>query len=161
MSPLRQKFDRGLMAYLRATRRPRNRPFEIDAYMFMNHTEQSSFTPWHDHIGDADIVAIYYAYAPEYATTDPSHSYYRMDEGLLVLHDRKPNWVMDYRRLEDADHYKIYPRANRMVIHPANIAHSVTPSRPCTRVAVTCNFIIDTTSRWSDYVRYNLGNPDR
>ena len=154
---LRDRFDQGLNSYLRSTRRQPDRGFEISAYMFLNYTEVSSFTPWHDHIGDADIVAIYYAYAPQYATMDPSHSYYGMDEGLLVLHDRQPNWIADYRRLEDADHYKIYPQANRMVIHPANMAHSVTPSRPCTRIAVTYNCIINPTSRWSSYSNYTLG----
>lgn len=154
---LRERFDQGLNSYLRSTRRQPDRGFEISAYMFLNYTEASSFTPWHDHIGDADIVAIYYAYAPQYTTMNPGHSYYNMDEGLLVLHDRQPNWIMDHRRLEDADHYKIYPKANRMVIHPASIGHSVTPSRPCTRVAVTYNCIINPTSRWSSYVKYNLG----
>jgi len=153
---LRAKFDFGLRLYLRELGLDASRPLEVDAYMFANYTRESSFTPYHDHLGDADFVAIYYAATHTYEREDPAGSYYAMDEGLLVLHAPRPDAAFDRRSLATRDHYKIYPRPNRMVIHPATLAHSVTASRGGTRLAVTCNFIVERSSRMEGYVGYRL-----
>ncbi len=157
---LRAKFDLGLRLYLKELGLggpAAGRPLEIDAYMFANHTQESSFTPVHDHLGDADFVAIYYARTHRYEREDPAGSYYAMDGGLLVLHDPRTDATFDRRGPATRDHYKIYPRPNRMVIHPGSLAHSVTPSRGGTRLAVTCNFIVEKTSRLAGYRTYALG----
>jgi len=153
---LRAKFDFGLRLYLRELGLDASRPLEVDAYMFANYTRESSFTPYHDHLGDADFVAIYYAATHTYEREDPAGSYYAMDEGLLVLHAPRPDAAFDRRSLATRDHYKIYPRPNRMVIHPATLAHSVTASRGGKRLAVTCNFIVERSSRMEGYVGYRL-----
>jgi hypothetical protein len=75
---------------------------------------------------------------------------------LLVLHDPKADGGLDCRTPETLEHYKVYPRANRMVIQPATIAHSVTPSTRGTRLAVTCNFVINKSRRWKNYHSYRL-----
>jgi hypothetical protein len=153
---LRAKFDLGLRLYLSELGLDASRPLEVDAYMFANYTHESSFTPYHDHLGDADFVAIYYAATHRYEREDPAGSYYAMDEGLLVLHGPRPDAVFDRRSPATRDHYKIYPRPNRMVIHPATLAHSVTASRGGTRLAITCNFIVERSSRMEGYVGYRL-----
>jgi len=153
---LRAKFDCGLRIYLRELGLDGGRPLEVDAYMFANYTCGSSFTPYHDHLGDADFVAIYYASTHNYEREDPAGSYYAMAEGLLVLHAPRPEAVLDRRSLATRDHYKIYPRPNRMVIHPASLAHSVTASQGGTRLAITCNFIVEKSSRLEGYVGYRL-----
>lgn len=153
---LRAKFDLGLRLYLRDLGVDDARPLEVDAYMFANYTHGSSFTPYHDHIGDADFVAIYYASTHPYEREDPAGSYYAMDEGLLVLHAPRPSGDFDRRSLATNDHYKIYPCPNRMVIHPASLAHSVTPSQGGLRLAITCNFVVDKSSRLEGYVGYRL-----
>jgi hypothetical protein len=154
---LREKFNLGLRLYLRDLGLDVSRPLEVDAYMFTNYTRGSSFTPYHDHVGDADFVAIYYASAHQYEREDPAGSYYAMDEGLLVLHaPSRPDAAFDRRSLATRDHYKIYPRPNRMVIQPGSLPHSVTASQGGTRLAVTCNFIIGKSSRLEGYVGYRL-----
>jgi hypothetical protein len=152
---LRARFDLGLRLYLRDLGL-KSASLEVDAHMFANYTRESSFTPYHDHVGDADFVAIYYASAYRYEREDPAGSYYEMDEGLLVLHAPRPDADFDRRSLVNSDHYKIYPRPNRMVIHPATLAHSVTPSKGGTRLAITCNFVVDKSSRLAGYVGYRL-----
>jgi len=152
---LRTKFDLGLRLYLRELGLDAGRPLEVDAYMFANYTRGSSFTPYHDHLGDADFVAIYYVSTHRYEREDPAGSYYAMDGGLLVLHAPRPGADFDRRSLATRDHYKIYPRPNRMVIHPASLAHSVTASGG-TRLAVTCNFVVAKSSRLEGYVGYRL-----
>jgi hypothetical protein len=152
---LRGKFDLGLRFYLRDLGLD-SASLEVDAYMFANYTAGSSFTPVHDHLGDADFVAIYYASTYHYEREDPAGSYYEMDEGLLVLHAPRPDADFDRRTLVNSDHYKIYPRPNRMVIHPATLAHSVTASRGGTRLAITCNFVVEKSSRLQGYVGYRL-----
>jgi hypothetical protein len=154
---LRAKFDRGLLSYLRDIQPRWSRAYEVDAYMFLNYSPGPTFVPYHNHVGDADVVAIYYARAAAYAHEDPGHGYYYMDEGLLVLHDPKADAGLDRRGLETGDHYKVYPRENRMVIQPAAVAHSVTPGPggPA-RLAVTCNFVINKSLRWANYLTYTL-----
>jgi len=154
---LREKFNLGLRLYLRDLGLDLSRPLEVDAYMFTNYTRESSFTPYHDHVGDADFVAIYYAHTHPYEREDPAGSYYAMDGGLLVLHaPSRPDVMFDRRSLATRDHYKIYPRPNRMVIHPGSLPHSVTASPGGTRLAVTCNFIVDKSSRLEGYVGYRV-----
>lgn len=153
---LRSKFDTALKLYLRELGLGAGRPVEVDAYMFANYTRDSSFTPYHNHLGDADFVAIYYARTHAYERENPGGSYYAMDEGLLVLHDPRIDPTFDRRGLETRDHYKIYPRPNRMVIHPGYLAHSVTASRGGTRLAITCNYVVNKSSRVENYRTYEL-----
>src|SRR3954468_10684620 len=94
---LREKFNLGLRLYLRDLGLDLSRPLEVDAYMFANYTRGSSFTPYHDHLGDADFVAIYYASTHPYEREDPAGSYYAMDEGLLVLHAPRSDALLDRR----------------------------------------------------------------
>jgi len=156
VSRLKKRFDSGLRLYLRELGLDAGPSLEVEAYMFANYTSESSFTPYHDHLGEADFVAIYYAQAHRYAREDPASSYYAMDEGLLVLHDPRPDAYFDRRGLATRDHYKVYPRPNRMVIHPGSLAHSVTPSRGGTRLAITCNFIVERASRLKGYQTYRM-----
>jgi hypothetical protein len=153
---LRSKFDTALKLYLRESGLDGGRPLEVDAYMFANYTQESSFTPYHNHLGDADFVAIYYARTHAYERENLEGSYYSMDEGLLVLHDPRIDATLDRRGLETRDHYRIYPRPNRMVIHPGYLAHSVTASRGGTRLAITCNFVVNKSSRLENYRTYEL-----
>lgn len=154
---LQAKFDLALRLYLRQLRLDVVPPVEVDAYVFVNYTSESSFVPYHDHLGDADFVAIYYAHAHRYEREDPAGPYYAMDEGLLVLHDPRPDTIFDRRCLTTRDHYKVYPRPNRMVIHPGSLAHSVTPSSGGTRLAVTCNFVVERSRRLNGYHKYRMG----
>ena len=101
-------------------------------------------------------MAIYYARTHAYERENTAGSYYAMDEGLLVLHDPRIDPIFDRRGLETRDHYKIYPRPNRMVLHPGYLAHSVTASRGGTRLAITCNFVVERASRLENYLKYEL-----
>jgi len=151
-----ERFDLGLRLYLRelGLEAP---SLDVDAYMFANYSRGASFTPYHNHLGEADLVAIYYAQAPGYEHEDPAAYYYAMDEGLLVLHDPRPDAFFDRRDPTTDDHYKIYPRPNRMVIHPASLAHSVTPSRSgTTRLAITCTFLLERSNRLKGYTSYRM-----
>lgn len=152
---LQLKFNEGLSAYLKDIYPERSNRFEVDAYMFLNYTEKSSFTPYHNHVGDGDLVAIYYASTHQYEKENLLGSYYMLDKGLLILHDPRCDTI-DRRFAESQDHYKIYPKENRMIIQPATISHSVTPSDGGTRLAVTCNFIINKSERLANYKTYNL-----
>lgn len=158
---LQKRFDFGLRLYLRELGLDVDRSLEVDAYMFANYSSESSFTPYHDHLGDADFVAIYYARTHRYAREDPASPYYAMDEGLLVLHDPRPDAIFDRRGLTTRDHYKVYPRPNRMVIHPGSLAHSVTPSSGGTRLAITCNFIVEKSRRLKGYQTYRMSLQER
>lgn len=156
VATLRKKFDSALLMYLRELDPHRSSPVEVDAYMFLNYTTHGEFTPPHNHNGDADVVGIYYAQAPHVSERVGSY-YYGMPEGMLVMHDSRPDCALDKRRPETADHYQIAPRVGRMVIHPASVTHFVSPIRGGhARVSVVCNFIIDRSSRRANYRTYAL-----
>jgi len=166
VSRLKSRFDLGLKLYLKAIRPRASEPFEVDAYMFINYTETSSFTPVHGHAPYSDLVAIYYACAPCPSKEDQNlsyealeRSYYALDEGVLVLHHPDRLYGVDRRSVETSGHYVIYPRTNRMVIHPSSIEHSVSPNRGGTRLAVTCDFVINKSQRWKNYLTYSLTVP--
>ena len=163
---LKTRFDRGLALYLKDVQPRAEEPFEIDAYMFLNSTEGSAFTPYHNHLIGGDLVAIYYVCCPAYAREARNHSYesldesyYALDEGVLVLQDPKPALGIDYRSVETAPRYVVYPRPNRMVIHPSGVGHSVSPSGGGPRLAVTCDFIINKSKKWRNYLCYSLEVP--
>jgi len=155
---LRARYDAGLRAYLGAAYPGRSEPFDLESYVFFNYTTGSSFTPMHDHLIEADLIAIYYALAPEREEHHDT-SYYAMDEGVLVLHDPRADARADRRGHASRDHFRIYPRTNRLVIHPASIRHSVTPSAGFERLAVTCAVTIDRKDLFEGYLRYSLRGP--
>jgi hypothetical protein len=148
---LEGRYNAGITAYLRDTLPNRAEPNEVDAYVFFNHTTKTSFTPVHDHLIEADVVAIYYALAPA-AEEHHDTSYYAMDDGVLVLHDPRIDTRIDRR---GKDHHRIYARTNRMVLHPACIRHSVTPNS-VERLAVTCMFAVNRRELFEGYVRYRV-----
>lgn len=152
---LRRRFDVALSAYLADVEPGRTEPWELESYVFFNYTDGSSFTPVHDHLVEADLVAIYYAHAPVKEERQAS-SYYDMDEGILVLHDPRTEARVDRR---GRDHHRIYPRTNRLVVHPAGLRHSVTPSRGYERLAVTCTVAVDRSRLFEGYVRHRLVKP--
>ncbi len=153
---LRRRFDVALETYLTDAFPGRSEGFDLESYVFFNYTDGSSFTPVHDHLVEADLVAIYYAHAP-IAEERHGTSYYAMDEGLLVLHDPRPDARVDRRGVASRDHYRIYPRENRLVVHPAGLRHSVTPSRGYERLAVTCTVTVDRARLFEGYVHHRLG----
>lgn len=155
---LRGRFDAGLRAYLGDVYPGRTEPFDLEAYVFFNYTTSSSFTAVHDHLVEADLVAIYYALAPEREEQHET-SYYRIDEGVLVLHDPRADARLDRRSSATRDHFRIYPKKNRLVVQPAHIRHSVTPSSGFERLAVTCAVTVDRKDLFEGYVRYALGAP--
>jgi hypothetical protein len=151
VAQLRQRYEFAIRAYLADVFPARKEPFQIESYVFFNYTKGSSFTPVHDHLIEGDLVAIYYAHAP---MNEERHqtSYYALDDGVLVLHDPRLDASVDRRGLLSRDHYRIYPRTNRLVIQPASIRHSVTPSQGVERLAVTCVVTIDRKDLFRDYV---------
>jgi hypothetical protein len=153
---LRGRFDAGLRAYLKDTFPSRTEPFDLEAYVFFNYTNSSSYTPVHDHLVEADLIAIYYAVAPEIELSHES-SYYTLGGGALVLHDPRPDARTDRRGVATRDHFRIQPRPNRLVIHPASIRHSVAPSNGFERLAVTCTVTVNRPELFEGYVRYRLG----
>jgi hypothetical protein len=148
---LRARYDAAIRAYLGETM-PGRTDHEVDAYVFFNHTTRTSFTPVHDHLIEADLVAIYYAHVPP-STEQYDTSYYAMDDGVLVLHDPRIDTRIDKR---GRDHYRIYPRNNRLVLHPACLRHSVTPNAGVERLAVTCMFAVNRRELFEGYVSYRL-----
>jgi len=152
---LRLRYDAALRAYLHDVQPGRTRPFDLEAYVFFNYTDGSSFTPVHDHLIEADLIAIYYAKAPERAERHDT-SYYAMGEGVLVLHDPRADTRIDRRGLASRDHFRIHPKTNRLVVHPASLRHSVTPSSGFERLAVTCAVTVDRKDLFEGYVRYPL-----
>jgi hypothetical protein len=80
-----------------------------------------------------------------------------MDDGLLVLHDPRADARVDRRSPMTRDHFRIYPRRNRLVLHPAHVKHSVTPNQGQERLAVACGFGIDRKALFEGYVSYDLG----
>ncbi len=153
---LRKRYDFALSSYLAEVFPSRAEPCDLESYVFFNYTKDSAFTPVHDHLVEADLVAIYYALAP---MNEERHqtSYYALDEGVLVLHDPRLDASVDRRGLSSRDHYRIYPRSNRLVIHPASIRHSVTPSRGYERLAVTCVTTVNRKELFTGYVQSSLG----
>lgn len=160
VAPLRERFDVALSRYLETVVPGRDDGFSLESYCFFNYTDGSSFTPVHDHLIEADLVAIYYALAP---VKEEAHdtSYYAMDEGVLVLHDPRADARLDKRALASRDHFRIYPRANRLVVHPAWLRHSVTPSAGFERLAVTCTVTVDRDRLFEGYVRHHLPSGPR
>jgi hypothetical protein len=155
VAPLRERYDLALSRYLETLAPMRDEGFSLESYCFFNYTDGSSFTPVHDHLVEADLVAIYYALAPRTRERhDPS--YYAMDEGVLVLHDPRADARLDRRTLATRDHYRVHPRTNRLVVHPAWLRHSVTPSAGFERLAVTCTVTVDRDRLFEGYVRYHL-----
>lgn len=155
---LRARFDAGLRGYLGETFPGRTEPFDIEAYVFFNYTKGSSFTPVHDHLIEADLIAIYYALAPVPVIEEPPEpSYYAIGGGTLVLHDPRADARVDRRSVATRDHFRIQPRSNRLVIHPASIKHSVAPSSGFERLAVTCAVTVNRRELFEGYVRYSLG----
>ena len=153
---LRGRFDRALRCYLKGDTFPaRADVYDIEAYAFFDHATGSSFTPVHDHLVEADLVAIYYARAPERPERHDT-SYYAMDGGLLVLHDPRLDARTDRRGRTTRDHFRIYPRTNRMVVLPAGLRHSTTPSAGDERLAVTCTVTVNRKDLFEGYVRYRL-----
>jgi len=148
---LRGRYDAAVRAYLGETM-PGRTEHELDAYVFFNHTTRTSFTPVHDHLIEADLVAIYYAHAPV-AEEHHDTSYYAMDDGVLVLHDPRIDTRVDKR---GKDHHRIYPRTNRLVVHPACLRHSVTPNAAVERLAVTCMVAVNRRELFEGYVNYRL-----
>jgi hypothetical protein len=155
VAKLRARYDQALRAYLGDTLPERKDPIEVEAYVFFNYTTQTSFTPVHDHLIEADLVAIYYAHAPEMEERH-DNSYYAMDPGVLVLHDPRIDTRVDRRGLASRDHYRIFPRTNRMVLHPACMRHSVTPNVAVERLAVTCMFTVNRHELFEGYSKYRL-----
>jgi len=156
VAELRQRYDAALSAYLAGVYPERKEPFDLEAYGFFNYNEGAAFTPVHDHLIEADLVAIYYAHAPQQEERHASSYYAMHNDGVLVLHDPRPDARIDRRGLSTRDHYRIYPRTNRLVIHPAYLRHSVAPS-DFERLAVTCTVTIDRKDLFDGYVRYQLG----
>lgn len=156
---LRARFDVAIGAYLGAVWPERSHPFALESYAFFNYTSGSAFTPVHDHLVEADVVAIYYALAPD--VDEPPHtSYYALGEGVLVLHDTRAEARADRRGPESRDHFRIRPRTNRLVVHPAGLRHSVTPSRGYERLAVTCTATVDRHDLFEGYVRHTVGGAE-
>lgn len=153
---LRQKLDTGLRIYLRDTFPGRTEPFDVEAYAFFNYTRATSFTPLHDHLLEADIIGVYYAETPEYAEERHETSYYAMDEGILVLHDPRIDARVDRRSLHTRDHFRLYPRKNRFVLHPAHVRHSVTPNKGAERLAIACGFTVNRKDLFEGYVGYRM-----
>ena len=104
---LQARYDFALDTYLADVQPGRERPFELESYAFFNYTDGSSFTPVHDHLVEADLVAIYYAHAPRIEEVRDT-SYYAMGDGLLVLHDPRPDSRADRRALA-RDHFRVHP----------------------------------------------------
>lgn len=152
---LRRRYDFALSAYLKDVFPGRTEHFDLESYVFFNYTDGSSFTPVHDHLIEADLVAIYYALAP-IAEERHHTSYYAMDEGVLVLHDPRADARVDRRGIASRDHYRIYPRTNRLVVHPASLRHSVTPSRGFERLAVTCTVTVNRRELFEGYVSHRV-----
>lgn len=157
---LRERYEVALSRYLETVAPGREDGFSLESYCFFNYTDGSSFTPVHDHLIEADLVAIYYALAPEREERHDS-SYYAMEEGTLVLHDPRLDARLDKRSLLTRDHYRIQPRNNRLVIHPAWLRHSVTPSTGVERLAVTCTVTVDRDRLFEGYLRHHLPSGPR
>lgn len=154
---LRDRFDTALASYLEDTLPGRDAPVEVETYGFVNYAKKSSFTPVHNHLIEADVVAIYYVVVPEPPAERPESSYYAMDDGLLVLHDPRLDTRADRRSPFARDlYFPIQPRPNRMVVHPAWLAHSVTPNDGRERLAATCMFTINRRELFAGYDRYLL-----
>ncbi len=160
VAKLRARYDAAISAYLADAYPGRTEPFDLEAYVFFNYTNGSSFTPVHDHLVEADLVCIYYALAPAREERHDT-SYYRIDEGVLVLHDPRADARVDRRRPETRDHFRVHPRSNRLVVHPAHVRHSVTPSSGFERLAVTCAVAVDRKDLFEGYVRYPLAASKR
>jgi len=152
---LRARYDLALSEYLSDVYPGRTKPFDLEQYVFFNYTTGSSFTAVHDHLVEADLVAIYYAVAPE-RPEDHASSYYRIDEGVLVIHDPRADARIDRRGPSTRDHFRIYPRPNRLVVQPAHVRHSVTPSAGFERLAVTCAVTVDRKELFEGYVSRSL-----
>jgi hypothetical protein len=157
VSKLRARYAHGIGAWLGETMSGAR--YDLEAYVFFNYTNGSSFTPVHDHLIEADLVAIYYAHAPAQEER-PDGSYYAMDPGVLVLHDPRLDARLDRRGVRTKDHYKIYPRTNRLVVQPASIRHSVTPSPGYERLAVTCTVTVNRKDLFEGYLPLDLGGSE-
>jgi hypothetical protein len=156
VAPLRERFEQAIGTYLADVFPGRARPFGLESYVFFNYTSGSSFTPVHDHLIEADLVAIYYALAPAVKPREDA-SYYDLEEGVLVLHDPHADARIDRRGTHSRDHYRIHPKTNRLVVHPASIRHSVRPNRGMERLAITCTAAVDRNDLFEGYVRHRLG----
>lgn len=160
VAKLRARYASALGAYLGETMPGRAQGFDLEAYVFFNYTNGSSFTPVHDHLIEADLVAIYYAHAPAQAERVDG-SYYAMDPGVLVLHDPRADARLDRRGAKTSDHYRIYPRTNRLVVHPAWVRHSVTPSPGFERLAVTCTVTVNRKDLFEGYLPLRIVGPEQ
>lgn len=159
VAALASRYDAGLRDYLGATWPERTEPFDLERYVFFNYTDGSSFTPVHDHLVEGDLVCIYYAHVAAHTPERVERvdgSYYAMDDGILVVHDPRADARLDRRGVHTKDHFKVYPRPNRLVIQPAHVRHSVTPSVGTERLAVTCTVTVNRPDLFEGYVKGTL-----
>jgi hypothetical protein len=129
------KFMTCLRAYLKAMNTDKSP--QVGLHVFFSHTIDDSFVGCHDHVGDGDLVGIYYARVPAeatYAELPFGDGLYDPPPSSLVVYD--PGAAGCYFL---PDYQVICPLENRLIIHPSVCPHLVTPGVG-ERLAVTCNF---------------------
>jgi len=117
-----------------------------DLVLFSNYASRGEFTMVHNH--NADLVGIYYARTTAHARPpvqqpEEGDDYFEPGDGVLVLHD--PRFNANLTAVGHRNYVKIFPRPGLMLIFPAYLWHSVTPSRGESH---RLSFAMNITLRW-------------
>jgi hypothetical protein len=115
-----------------------------DVTLFCNFANRGDYTIVHNH--SADVVGVYYVRTaatkkPALALPDPDgdYDYFDPEDGALILHD--PRFNANLAAARSTDYAKVFPRPGLMLIFPAYLWHSVTPSQSDgRRLALSANF---------------------
>ena len=121
-------------------------PAGADLVLFSNYSGRGEFTMVHNH--NADLVGIYYARTaaqarPVVQQPEDTDDYFEPGDGVLVLHD--PRFNANLTAVGQRNYAKIFPRPGLMLIFPAYLWHSVTPSRGESH---RLSFAMNITLRW-------------
>lgn len=116
--------------------------FEVEMQMFPNVSPKGHYVPSHNHV--AHISAVYYVDTQVYSdrptivTDETIGEYWRVDDGVLILHDPRFNASM---KGGWHSHAKVYPKPGLMVFFPSFLWHEVSPHKSDkARLSVAANF---------------------
>jgi uncharacterized protein (TIGR02466 family) len=118
--------------------------FDIEMQMFPNVAPKGHYVPSHNHV--SHISAVYYVDTQDYGdrpsliADETISEYWRVDDGVLILHDPRFNSSLNGGWHK---HAKIYPKPGMMIFFPSFLWHEVSPHNSDTpRLSVAANFTL-------------------
>jgi len=137
---LKQHLIDGLKAWLKLENITGD--YTLVTHLFSNYAPAGDFVPAHNHI--ASISGVFYVRVPDFSDKPilyqgNSKDYWRMDKGVLILHD--PAFNASLSGMSEQNYAKVFPREGMTILFPSYLWHSVTPhDSENARIAIAVNF---------------------